>query len=101
MLTPVLANTGRSGTAALTFCRSDCSVAWPVIGPDTQIVLYGDNNNWFDAWAYWQLKLYGVENVKLLNGGKVTTLRLGPFRVAATTALMGDLKSVLGPANVS
>ena len=29
------------------------------IGPDTQIVLYGDNNNWFAAWAYWQLKLYG------------------------------------------
>jgi DNA polymerase-3 subunit alpha len=40
-------------------------------------------------------------HVKLLNGSKVTTLRLGPFRVAATTALMGDLKSVLGPANVS
>ena len=31
------------------------------IGPDTTIVLYGDNNNWFAAWAYWQLKLYGVE----------------------------------------
>ena len=29
------------------------------IGPDTTIVLYGDNNNWFAAWAYWQLKLYG------------------------------------------
>ena len=29
------------------------------IGPDTHIVLYGDNNNWFAAWAYWQLKLYG------------------------------------------
>jgi thiosulfate/3-mercaptopyruvate sulfurtransferase len=40
------------------------------IGPDTQIVLYGDNNNWFAAWAYWQLKLYGVDNVKLLNGGR-------------------------------
>jgi thiosulfate/3-mercaptopyruvate sulfurtransferase len=40
------------------------------IGPDTTIVLYGDNNNWFAAWAYWQLKLYGVENVKLLNGGR-------------------------------
>ncbi|RLK22305.1 DNA polymerase-3 subunit alpha [Micromonospora sp. M71_S20] len=40
-------------------------------------------------------------HVKLLNGGRTTTLRLGPFRVAATTALMGDLKSVLGPANVS
>ncbi|MFI0794673.1 DNA polymerase III subunit alpha [Micromonospora rubida] len=40
-------------------------------------------------------------HVKLLNGGKTTILRLGPFRVAATTALMGDLKSVLGPANVT
>src|SRR5688572_17633135 len=29
------------------------------IGPDTHIVLYGDNNNWFAAWAYWQLKLLG------------------------------------------
>ncbi|MEV4543607.1 DNA polymerase III subunit alpha [Micromonospora echinaurantiaca] len=40
-------------------------------------------------------------HVKLLNGSRTTTLRLGPFRVAATTALMADLKSVLGPANVS
>ncbi|MFE0531673.1 DNA polymerase III subunit alpha [Micromonospora parva] len=40
-------------------------------------------------------------HVKLQNGGRTTTLRLGPFRVAPTTALMGDLKSVLGPANVS
>ncbi len=28
------------------------------IGQDTHIVLYGDNNNWFAAWAYWQLKLH-------------------------------------------
>ncbi len=40
------------------------------IGHETTIVLYGDNNNWFAAWAYWQLKLYGVEHVKLLNGGR-------------------------------
>jgi thiosulfate/3-mercaptopyruvate sulfurtransferase len=40
------------------------------IGPDTTIVLYGDSSNWFAAWAYWQLKLYGVERVKLLNGGR-------------------------------
>jgi thiosulfate/3-mercaptopyruvate sulfurtransferase len=36
----------------------------------TTIVLYGDNNNWFAAWAYWQLRLFGVDNVKLLNGGR-------------------------------
>jgi thiosulfate/3-mercaptopyruvate sulfurtransferase len=40
------------------------------IGPATTIILYGDNNNWFAAWAYWQLKLYGVEQVRLLNGGR-------------------------------
>jgi thiosulfate/3-mercaptopyruvate sulfurtransferase len=40
------------------------------IGPETMIVLYGDNNNWFAAWAYWQLKLFGVENVKILDGGR-------------------------------
>jgi thiosulfate/3-mercaptopyruvate sulfurtransferase len=40
------------------------------IGPDTTIVLYGDNNNWFAAWAYWQLKLYGHRDVRLLNGGR-------------------------------
>ena len=40
------------------------------IGPDTTIVLYGDNNNWFAAWAYWQLKLYRVRDVRILNGGR-------------------------------
>jgi thiosulfate/3-mercaptopyruvate sulfurtransferase len=40
------------------------------IGADTSIVLYGDNNNWFAAFAYWQLKLHGFENVKILNGGR-------------------------------
>ena len=39
------------------------------IGPDTTIVLYGDNNNWFAAWAYWQLKLYGHKDVRILKGG--------------------------------
>ena len=41
------------------------------IGPETHIVLYGDNNNWFAAWAYWQLKLHGVEQVSILDGGRV------------------------------
>ena len=40
------------------------------IGPDTTIVLYGDNNNWFAAWAYWQLRLFGVGNLRILNGGR-------------------------------
>jgi thiosulfate/3-mercaptopyruvate sulfurtransferase len=40
------------------------------IGPDTTVVLYGDNNNWFAAWAYWQLHLYGHTNTRLINGGR-------------------------------
>ena len=40
------------------------------VNDDTQIVLYGDNDNWFAAWAYWQLKYNGFDNVRLLNGGR-------------------------------
>ncbi len=40
------------------------------IGPDTTIVLYGDNNNWFAAFAYWQLKLFGHRDVRIINGGR-------------------------------
>ena len=41
------------------------------IDNNTTVVLYGDNNNWFAAWAFWQLKYYGHEDVKLMNGGRV------------------------------
>ena len=40
------------------------------ISNDDLIVLYGDNNNWFAAYAYWQLKIYGHEKVKLMDGGR-------------------------------
>jgi len=40
------------------------------IAPKTTIVLYGDNNNWFAAWAFWQLKIYGHQDVRILNGGR-------------------------------
>jgi thiosulfate/3-mercaptopyruvate sulfurtransferase len=40
------------------------------ITPETTIVLYGDSNNWFAAWALWQLKIYGHKDVRLLNGGR-------------------------------
>ena len=41
------------------------------ISNDTTIVLYGDNNNWFAAWAFWFLRMYGHQDVKLMNGGRV------------------------------
>ncbi len=53
------------------------------ITPQTTIVLYGDNNNWFAAWAFWQLKVYGHEDVRLMNGGRMMWLAEG--RVLETT----------------
>ena len=37
---------------------------------DTTLVLYGDRNNWFAAYAYWYLKIYGHEDVRILDGGR-------------------------------
>lgn len=47
------------------------------VTPDTTIVLYGDSNNWFAAWAFWQLKIYGHKDVRLLNGGRKKWLAEG------------------------
>jgi thiosulfate/3-mercaptopyruvate sulfurtransferase len=47
------------------------------ITPQTTIVLYGDNNNWFAAWAFWQLKVYGHRDVRLMNGGRKKWLAEG------------------------
>ena len=43
----------------------------------TSIVLYGDNNNWFAAWAFWQLKMYGHDDVKIMDGGRKKWLAEG------------------------
>jgi len=40
------------------------------VGNDTTVVVYGDNNNWFAAWAFWQIRYYGHADVKLMNGGR-------------------------------
>lgn len=40
------------------------------VTPDTTIIAYGDNNNWFAAWFFWLLKYYGHKDVKLVNGGR-------------------------------
>lgn len=40
------------------------------ISNDDTVILYGGNNNWFAAYAYWYFRLYGHENVKLLDGGR-------------------------------
>jgi thiosulfate/3-mercaptopyruvate sulfurtransferase len=60
------------------------------ISNDTTVLLYGDNNNWFAAFAFWQLKYHGHKDVKLINGGRKKWLAekrattTEPTRVAAT-----------------
>lgn len=41
------------------------------IGNDHTIVLYGDANNWFACWAFWQFKIYGHSDVRIMDGGRV------------------------------
>jgi thiosulfate/3-mercaptopyruvate sulfurtransferase len=62
------------------------------IDDDTTIVLYGDNNNWFAAWAYWQLRYQGVDNVRLLDGGRIKVEADGlPLTTDAPTHTAGSI----------
>jgi thiosulfate/3-mercaptopyruvate sulfurtransferase len=61
------------------------------ISNDTTVVLYGDKNNWFAAYAYWYLKTYGHEDVRIVDGGRQKWIDEGreltteaPSRPAAT-----------------
>jgi thiosulfate/3-mercaptopyruvate sulfurtransferase len=47
------------------------------ITPESTVVIYGDNNNWFAAWALWQAKTYGHRDVRLMNGGRKKWLAEG------------------------
>jgi thiosulfate/3-mercaptopyruvate sulfurtransferase len=47
------------------------------ISNDTTVVIYGDNNNWFAAWAFWQMKIYGHKDVRIMNGGRKKWLSEG------------------------
>ncbi|HYZ78822.1 MAG TPA: sulfurtransferase [Gaiellaceae bacterium] len=45
-------------------------MGWFGISNDMTIVVYGDRNNWFAAYAYWYLKIYGHQDVRILDGGR-------------------------------
>ncbi len=47
------------------------------IGNNTTVVLYGDNNNWFAAWAFWEIKIYGHQDVRIMNGGRTKWMAEG------------------------
>jgi thiosulfate/3-mercaptopyruvate sulfurtransferase len=40
------------------------------VSNNSTVILYGDNNNWFAAWAFWQFKYYGHGDVRIMNGGR-------------------------------
>jgi thiosulfate/3-mercaptopyruvate sulfurtransferase len=62
------------------------------INDDTLIVFYGDNENWFAAWAYWQLKYQGIDNVRLLDGGRKKVEAAGlPLTMERPTPQQGKI----------
>ncbi|MCB9702118.1 MAG: sulfurtransferase [Myxococcales bacterium] len=71
------------------------------ITPETTVILYGDNNNWFAAWALWQMKIYGHRDVRLMDGGRnkwieeERPLTLDPVDVAPTTYTVGAIDETL------
>ncbi|HXF58176.1 MAG TPA: sulfurtransferase [Actinomycetota bacterium] len=67
------------------------------VNKDTTVVLYGGNNNWFAAYAYWLLRYLGFSNVKLLNGGrKKWELESRPLTIEVPSYPEGDVE-VTGP----
>ncbi|MBO3744849.1 sulfurtransferase [Streptosporangiaceae bacterium NEAU-GS5] len=66
------------------------------VSSDQSIILYGGNNNWFAAYAYWLFRLRGVTNVRLLNGGrKKWELESRPMDAEAVTRPRAEFR--LGP----
>ncbi len=61
------------------------------VDDDSTIVLYGDTNNWFAAWGAWVLDVYGADDVRLLDGGRVKWEADGrPLEVAPPTPAEGS-----------
>ena len=68
------------------------------VNDDTLVVLYGDNNNWFAAWAFWQLRYHGFENVRLLDGGRKKVEASGlPLTTDAASQRAGNLQLTAAP----
>jgi len=63
------------------------------VNNDSTIVIYGDSNNWFAAWGTWVFDIYGVKNVKLLDGGrKKWEAEKRPLTPLATQVAAGNIK---------
>jgi len=87
--------------------REDMQALLQMSGIDQEktVVLYGDNNNWFAAWAFWQMKLYSFKDVRMMDGGrkkwlaegrKLSTLKPVPTRSEIEIGeINNDLRSML------
>ena len=63
------------------------------VNNDSTIIIYGDSNNWFAAWGAWVFDVYGVKNVKLLDGGrKKWEAEKRPLTPLATQVAAGNVK---------
>ena len=63
------------------------------VNNDSTIIIYGDSNNWFAAWGAWVFDIYGVKNVKLLDGGrKKWEAEKRPLTPLATKVATGNIK---------
>ncbi len=63
------------------------------VSEDTEIVLYGDTNNWFAAWGAWVFDIYGVDNVRLLDGGRNKWEAEGrPLAIRPASYAEGDIR---------
>jgi len=69
------------------------------ISKNTTVVLYGDNNNWFAAWAFWQMKMYGHADVRIMNGGRRKWLAEGREVSTETPSVGQTAYTASGPDN--
>ena len=67
------------------------------ITEDSTVVLYGDNANWFAAYAYWQFKYYGHDDVKLLDGGREYWIENGYPTTGETPSFTEQSYTASGP----
>lgn len=62
------------------------------IDADTIVVLYGDKNNWWACYAYWVLKLFGIENLRILDGGRARWIQEGrPLETSTPEVAIGTI----------
>ena len=71
------------------------------IGNGDTVVLYGDNNNWFAAYAVWLFKIYGHKDVRLMNGGRVKWLNEADKKLTVDPTAVTPVRYVASTPNLA